>query len=121
MPTKYRAAWAKLKKAIPTNDDEAALFRLMMEEEEHDRLAEAIVEKLAKPRGKVGAPRKTGGDGKLKGELLAKYNGNVKSARAEFLKIVCSRDGIDKKRARDRFKAAQPQIGEKDPKTGSGF
>jgi len=117
----YRDLWAKLKKAIPTNDDEAALFRLMREEERRELLAEAVAEKLAKPKGKIGAPRKTGDDGNLKVQLLAKHKGNVKSARAEFVKIITKRDEIEKKTARERFRVAPAHIGEKDPKTGSGF
>jgi hypothetical protein len=122
MSTRYRDLYrAKVKGAIPANEEEAALFDLMREEERHDQLAEAIatIAKLANPKGQVGAPRKTGGDVPLAEKLIAKYNGDVKRARQEFIRNVTERDGCEKKRARERFKDALR--GKKDPKTGSGF
>ncbi len=106
MSHKYRNAWAKLKKAIPTNREEEALFDLMMEEERRERLENAIATLAElKPKGQVGAPRKTGGDVDLVERLIAKRSGDTRLARQDFIKEVTKQDGCGKKRATARFKA----------------
>jgi hypothetical protein len=107
MPRKYRDAYnATVKGAIPENEDEAFLFELARKEEDRELLAEDIAAALAKRKPKGGAPRKTVGDAKLAAQLVEKHSGVMKSARAEFIRIVAAQDGIEKKRARARFKDA---------------
>jgi hypothetical protein len=103
--TKYRDLYkAKVKRAIPVTDDERQLFELAWQEKRTDELAQAIVEKLGEQKRAVGAPRKTGGDTELIERLMAKHSGNSKLAKHEFIKVVCSRDKIEKKRASERFR-----------------
>ena len=108
MSTKYRDLYkAKVKGAIPVADEEQQLFELAWEEKKTDELATAVAEKLAEQQNRpVGAPRKTGGDIELASTLTAKYQGDTKLARQDFIRQICQRDRIGKKRARDRFKAA---------------
>jgi hypothetical protein len=106
MPTTYRDRWAKVRKAIPTNDDEATLYRLAGKELERELLAKAVVEELAQQERKPGAPRKTGDDVQLAGRLLAEHGGDTKLARQEFIRIMGNRGECEPKRARARFKTA---------------
>jgi hypothetical protein len=107
MPKKYRELYdAKVKGAIPTNADEQYLFDRAQEEERRELMAIAVAEELAKQKGKVGAPLKTGGDAELAARLVAKCGGDIKLARREFIRVVTQQDRIQKKRARERFKQA---------------
>jgi hypothetical protein len=47
--------------------------------------------------------------------FLKESNGDVKLARQAFIKIVTTRDGVEKKRARQRFKDSLDIL--KSPKT----
>ena len=111
MSTKYRDRYkAMVKGAVPVTEEEEALFKLAMEEERREEIAEdiahAVLEKLDQRDRKVGAPRKTGGDIELVDRLMAKHQGNTKLVRREFSKVVCDQDNVQKKRAGERFRTA---------------
>lgn len=99
---------AKVKGAIPANEDEAFLFELARIEEDHEALEKmkSLADAVAKQKRKGGAPRKTAGDTKLTERLIKKHKGNVKLARQEFVQLVINSDPIEPKSARARFTGA---------------
>jgi hypothetical protein len=108
MGTKYRDLYKKeVKGALPTNDKEEQLFELAMEEEQLEKIADAVVEKLGQsPKKPPGAPRNTEGDLSLVEELMDKHHSDTRLAQNEFIKIVCKRHDITKKRGSERFRTA---------------
>jgi hypothetical protein len=99
---------AKVKGAIPANEEEDFLFQLSLIEENHETLEKmkSLADAIAKQKQTGGAPRKTAGDTKLAERLVKNHNGNIKLARREFIQIVINSDPIEPKSARARFKAA---------------
>jgi hypothetical protein len=112
MSTRFRDLYKqKVKRAIPVTDDEMNLFELAMREKRLEEIADAVAEKLTEQQNRrVGAPRKTGGDVELVSKLVAEHQGDTKLARQDFIRQVCARDHIAKKRARERFNAALKKI-----------
>jgi hypothetical protein len=119
MSRKYRDLYEQKvgsKKAVPVTEEENILFRLARMEEDSERLAgiDALVRDIGKKK-QGGAPRKTAGDVELAQRFLKESNGDVKLARQAFIKLVTTRDEVEKKRARQRFKDALDIL--KSPKT----
>jgi hypothetical protein len=98
---------AKVKGAIPANEQERDLFRLKTMEENAEVLEKlkSLAEVIAN-QTKGGARRKTGGDAKLAAEAMKNHNGDIKLARWDFMSTVMGQDNIEKKRARERFTVA---------------
>ena len=77
-----------------------------MEQRRLEEIADAVVERLAEfPKRSPGAPPNTEDDPSLVEELINKHR-DTKLAQNEFIKIICKRHNIKKKRASERFRKA---------------
>jgi hypothetical protein len=106
----------KIKGALPVTEEEDWNFERGMEARGQEELADAVAERvvdavaervLAQLRTKrPGAPGKAEADIKLLEELMNKHQTDTRHARKEFLDVIYTKDGIQKKRANERYRAA---------------
>lgn len=99
---------AKVKGAIPANEEEAFLLGLARIEEDHEALEKmkSLADEIASQKRKGGAPRKTASDPKLAQHFVKKHKGNIKMARRAFIQYLTNNEPIEQKTARARFKVA---------------